>query len=98
MTLDEIVPALDDTQRADILANLDQILQWELQQVRRLDNVEVHQATADLLQSLIDTLTPEPESDGSWIEVKTINGKKYEYKRWREGGKLRSQYMGKVQD
>lgn len=33
---------------------------------------------------------------GWWYEIKTIHNKRYRYKRWREGGKLRSQYVGKV--
>ena len=33
---------------------------------------------------------------GSWVEVKTIKGHKYRYLRWREGGRLRSKYLGKA--
>jgi len=39
------------------------------------------------------------ETDGSgvWIEEKMIGGcGPYRYKRWREGGRLRSKYLGKV--
>ena len=34
---------------------------------------------------------------GSYVEVKMINGcGPYAYKRWREGGRLRSEYQGKA--
>lgn len=33
-----------------------------------------------------------------WREVKTIKGHEYVYWRWREGGRLRSRYMGKAAD
>jgi len=34
---------------------------------------------------------------GSYVELKTINGcGPYAYKRWREGGRLKSEYIGKV--
>jgi len=35
---------------------------------------------------------------GSWFEIKTIKGHKYRYRRWREGKKTRSEYVGKVQE
>ena len=107
MTLDEIVFALDDTQLAGVIANLDQMVRWERIQAKDAHTGELHQVTADLLQSLIDTLTPETETengaaksgDRGWVELKMIgaNGP-YAYRRWREGGKLRSEYIGKVQD
>ena len=31
-----------------------------------------------------------------YVEIKTINGRPYAYRRWREGGRLRSEYVGKV--
>jgi len=31
-----------------------------------------------------------------WVEVKTINGHQYAYRRWREGKILKSEYIGKV--
>lgn len=31
-----------------------------------------------------------------WIEVKTISGNQYAYRRWREGKTLKSEYIGKV--
>ena len=34
---------------------------------------------------------------GWWVEVKTIRGRRYRYKRWREGGRMRSQYLGKAE-
>jgi hypothetical protein len=34
---------------------------------------------------------------GGWVELKTINGSgPYAYRRWREGKRLRSKYIGKV--
>jgi hypothetical protein len=33
---------------------------------------------------------------GWWIEVKTIKGRRYRYKRWRENGRTRSLYLGKA--
>jgi len=98
VNLDEIVFSLDDTQLAAVIDNLDTIRRWEQQLFRRGDDPQTHRITAKLMQSLIDTLTPDPETDGSWIEVKTINGKQYEYKRWREDGKLKSKYLRKVPD
>lgn len=35
---------------------------------------------------------------GWWREIKKIKGHRYWYKRWREGGKLRSKYLGKVEE
>lgn len=36
-------------------------------------------------------------SSGGWVELKTINGcGPYAYKRWRDGGRTRSEYIGKV--
>ena len=36
---------------------------------------------------------------GGWVELKTINGcGPYAYKRWREGGRMRSEYIGKVKE
>lgn len=31
-----------------------------------------------------------------WVEVKTINGHQYAYRRYREGKTLKSEYVGKV--
>lgn len=31
-----------------------------------------------------------------WVEVKTIKGHPYAYRRWREGKTLKSEYVGKV--
>ncbi|MCU0525167.1 MAG: hypothetical protein MUF72_10110 [Elainella sp. Prado103] len=44
-----------------------------------------------------------PNMPGSWVEAKYIKrGKElcgpYLYQRWREGGKLRSRYLGKATD
>jgi hypothetical protein len=33
---------------------------------------------------------------GGWVEVKTISGHPYAYRRWREGKTLKSEYIGKV--
>jgi hypothetical protein len=35
-------------------------------------------------------------STASWIETKEIHGHLYRYRRWRERGRLRSQYLGKA--
>ncbi len=37
-----------------------------------------------------------PGNGGGYIEIKTIKGHRYAYRRWREGGVLKSQYIGKV--
>ena len=42
------------------------------------------------------TLTPTDAPGGSWIETKEIHGHLYRYRRWREHGRLRSQYLGKA--
>lgn len=31
-----------------------------------------------------------------WVEIKVIHGRRYRYLRWREGGKKRSRYLGKM--
>jgi hypothetical protein len=31
---------------------------------------------------------------GGWVETKLIHGRAYNYWRWREGGRLRSKYLG----
>jgi hypothetical protein len=103
MKLDEITFPLDDDQLAAVVDNLDNIRRWELTLAKDAQGGEVHQVTADLLQALITTLTPETENDSGptrgWVELKMIgdNGP-YAYRRWREGGKLRSEYIGKVKD
>ncbi len=33
---------------------------------------------------------------GSWVEVKTIKGRQYAYRRWREDGKKKSKYIAPV--
>jgi len=33
---------------------------------------------------------------GWWLEIKTIKGHQYLYRRWREGGRQRSEYVGKI--
>ena len=37
------------------------------------------------------------DGDGSWLEIRTVNGcGPYVYRRWREGGRKRSRYLGKA--
>jgi hypothetical protein len=38
-----------------------------------------------------------PRNSVPFIEVKTIKGHQYQYKRWYENGKLRSEYIGKAE-
>lgn len=33
---------------------------------------------------------------GGWLEIKTIKGYRYAYRRWRDGRHKRSRYLGKV--
>lgn len=35
-------------------------------------------------------------NEPGWIEVKTINGHEYAYRRWYEGGVKRSKYLGRA--
>lgn len=37
-----------------------------------------------------------PRNSVPFIETKTIKGHQYQYKRWYENGKLRSEYIGKA--
>lgn len=42
--------------------------------------------------------TTKKKGKRGWVELKTINGcGPYAYRRWREGGRLRSEYVGKVE-
>ncbi|MCI0649946.1 MAG: hypothetical protein L0346_34390 [Chloroflexi bacterium] len=62
----------------------------------------------DMIDALLDDpADSEPAGDGDtaigdsggrgWVELKMINGcGPYAYKRWRQGGRLRSEYIGKV--
>jgi len=64
-------------------------------------------ALVEMLQGLLEARGQCQESGGvggggdrasqqGYIEVKQINGKAYRYLRWRSGGVLRSQYLGKA--
>lgn len=45
------------------------------------------------------TSAPEASRGGGWLELKTINGcGPYVYRRWREGRRLRSEYVGKARE
>jgi len=35
---------------------------------------------------------------GAWVEIKTINGHRYRYLRWRDNGVRRSRYLGRADD
>lgn len=70
---------------------------------------DIRQLITDL-QTCLDTPPPTveppafsangapPTPPGAWYEVKTIKGRDYRYMRWREGGKLKSRYIGKVRE
>jgi phage N-6-adenine-methyltransferase len=59
------------------------------------DAVAEEEETADLVAK---PTKPRKKVGRSWVELKTINGcGPYAYKRWREGGRHRSEYIGKVQ-
>lgn len=76
------------------------------QEVYKLDREGLQQLEA-LCQALLDEQSQEPEEASEqtpaqngkaksrgYRELKTINGKKYWYRRWREGKKLKSEYIG----
>ncbi len=44
------------------------------------------------------TVAPEGTPPGGWEEIKTIKGYDYRYRRWRENGRLKSQYIGRVRE
>jgi len=54
----------------------------------------------DGAEESVDTLDEEvPKGAGRWVELKMINNcGPYAYLRWREGGRTRSKYIGKVQE
>ncbi len=64
---------------------------------------ETSPAPRPVTEQDIEELVPGPGGNGSgpaargyWIEVKTIKGRPYLYKRWREGGRCRSKYLHPV--
>lgn len=49
------------------------------------------------IQEPLETSSQDKMGGSGWIELKMIQGfGPYAYKRWRQGGRLRSQYVGKV--
>jgi hypothetical protein len=54
-------------------------------------------ATATAPEAAADSSQPKRRRGrGWWPDRKKINGHEYYYRRWREGGHTRSQYVGKV--
>lgn len=37
------------------------------------------------------------EAGQGWLEIKKIGGHRYQYRRWYEGGRKRSRYIGKAE-
>jgi hypothetical protein len=70
------------------------------------DLLEVIEAASDILEEREQAevgygAAPAESSSrgGGWLELKTVNGcGPYVYRRWREGGRLRSEYVGKVRE
>lgn len=55
--------------------------------------------TADLQDRELGGEATGKRSAKGWVELKMINGYgPYAYRRWREGGVKRSEYIGKVRD
>lgn len=58
---------------------------------------EIEEDTAVVVGSSDGSSGKHVGSGGGWVELKMINGYgPYAYKRWRSGGKTRSEYIGKV--
>jgi len=43
-------------------------------------------------------LPPNGRTARGWVEIKTINGHAYAYRRWYEGKRKRSKYLGKASE
>lgn len=82
------------------------------QKLKRLDPGQL-QAVSDYIDLLLDTWEDEEDSQeagdregqangqggsSGWEEIKTIKGHQYRYLRWRQGGKLKSKYLGKAEE
>jgi hypothetical protein len=71
--------------------------------------LELRAMIDDALEALETAEEPRHEHTGNgngasskargWVELKTIKGYgPYAYRRWRDGGRLRSEYIGKVKE
>ena len=45
-----------------------------------------------------DGLPPKSNTPRGWVEIKTIAGHQYRYRRWYDGGVKRSKYLGKASE
>ena len=75
-------------------------------------NIKQLESLQELIAALIESKTEKattetpakaerprkPRNSVPFIEVKTIKGHRYQYKRWYEDGKLKSEYIGKAEE
>jgi len=83
-----------------IHAKLEQLTDAQLRTVSEyIDLLLTEDADGDQETPPGDEAQGAGRSPAGWIELKIINGNgPYAYRRWREGGKLRSKYIGKVRE
>lgn len=69
-----------------------------LLQLRELIDCILAERENEESPDVIDQAAKTKRGNGtSWVEIKTIRGfGPYAYRRWREGGRLKSEYIGKV--
>jgi len=75
-------------------------LQAALEQLDAAGLAAVQERIEDLLGGEGETGASSPPPNGTgqgWIEIKRINGHRYKYRRWYDGGVKRSQYIGKAE-
>lgn len=100
-TLADIFGALDDPRLLDMLDALPGLSDGALLAVIDAARAILSEREQDTLGQSGQEAAPKSSvpRGGGWLELKMI-GKygPYVYRRWREGGRLRSQYVGKVKN
>lgn len=92
----DFLDALDLAGLQDLRAAVDALIAERLAE-EDLGSIDPHQDTDMLPKSSDGKTTDRPR--GAWVELKMINNcGPYAYLRWREGGRCRSKYLGKVKE
>lgn len=110
MTIGEFIESLSDDQRLALAANLDDMQKWEQQLAKSNDDPVHEQTAVLLQmvgvllrpqEAMLKTDTAQDKtavnkkgSGKRWVETKTIKGHDYDYWRWYEGNRKRSEYIG----
>lgn len=84
---------LDGLDAADLLA-LRRAIEAQLAEVATGDGEPVGGSDGAWPAASLPPKTGGGRRGGGWIETKVIHGRAYLYRRWREGGRKRSKYLG----